>query len=182
MAKVTGPLMSMDASGQFGGTIVFSKWKGRNTVRQLVPPSNPRTVGQEDARNRTRVTGAIQKWINATTTKHDGATDTDKVRIVAITPSGFAWNGFLTQTLIGMGYVNFDEAAAAWDALVALEKTAWDDAALALVPSITAVNQTVAGGGDGTMLTGGNIFFLAMYALYLLGLEDVPTAVPPVYS
>lgn len=53
MAKVSGPLMSMDASGKFGGTIVFSKWKGRNVVRQLVVPANPNSAGQEAARNRT---------------------------------------------------------------------------------------------------------------------------------
>ena len=38
--------MSMDAAGAFGGTLVFGKWKGRNTVRQLVTPSNPQKAGQ----------------------------------------------------------------------------------------------------------------------------------------
>ena len=33
MAKTTGPLFSMDASGKFGGALVFGKWKGRNVVR-----------------------------------------------------------------------------------------------------------------------------------------------------
>jgi len=182
MAKLTGPLMSMDATGQFDGTIVFSKWKGRNTVRQLVPPSNPRTVGQEDARNRTRVTGAVQKWINATNTKHAGATDLDKARIIAVTPSGFAWNGYLTQTLIGVGYANYDEAVAVWTALSPTDKTAWDDAAALLVPAIMPVNQTMAGGASDVPLTAGNIFFLAMYALFLIGLEDVPDATPPTYA
>ena len=51
MAKVSGPLMSMDASGKFGGALVFSKWKGRNVVRQLVIPGNPNSAGQEAARN-----------------------------------------------------------------------------------------------------------------------------------
>lgn len=46
MARVNGPLMSMDASGALGGAVVFSKWKGRNYVRQLVKPANPRSGGQ----------------------------------------------------------------------------------------------------------------------------------------
>ena len=50
MAKVKGPLMSMEASGKFGGALVFGTWKGRPTVRQLVTPTNPQTQGQEDAR------------------------------------------------------------------------------------------------------------------------------------
>ncbi len=46
MARVNGPLMSLDASGSIGGTMVFSKWKGRPYVRQLVRPSNPKSGGQ----------------------------------------------------------------------------------------------------------------------------------------
>ena len=94
MAKVSGPLMSMDASGKFGGALVFSKWKGRNVVRQLVIPGNPNSAGQEAARNRTRVTGALQSWVNSTTMTAAGQTLTDKARIKAVTPGGFAWNGF----------------------------------------------------------------------------------------
>jgi len=43
MASVKGPLMSMDASGSVADTITFSKWKGRNYVRQLVIPANPQS-------------------------------------------------------------------------------------------------------------------------------------------
>jgi len=46
MAIITGPLMSVDASGKFGGSMVFSKWKGRNYARKLVIPSNPREPKQ----------------------------------------------------------------------------------------------------------------------------------------
>lgn len=42
MVKVSAPAMSLDASGSLAGTLVFSKWKGRNYVRQLVIPANPR--------------------------------------------------------------------------------------------------------------------------------------------
>jgi len=46
MALVTAPLLSLDASGAVGDAIVFSKWKGRNYVRALVRPSNPKSGGQ----------------------------------------------------------------------------------------------------------------------------------------
>ena len=46
MAGVKGPLMSFDASGKLADSIVFSKWKGRNYVRQLVTPHNPKSVAQ----------------------------------------------------------------------------------------------------------------------------------------
>lgn len=50
MAKLIGPLMSMDASGTVAGTLTFAKWKGRNYVRQRVIPSNPQTAAQTGVR------------------------------------------------------------------------------------------------------------------------------------
>lgn len=50
MVKVNAPAMSLDASGSLAGTLVFSKWKGRNYVRQLVKPANPRSGGQVGVR------------------------------------------------------------------------------------------------------------------------------------
>ena len=50
MARTVGPLMSLEASGQVAKTIVFSKWKGRPYVRQLVTPSNPNSVLQVSTR------------------------------------------------------------------------------------------------------------------------------------
>lgn len=44
MVRVNAPAMSLDASGTLAGTMVFSKWKGRNYVRQRVIPANPKTV------------------------------------------------------------------------------------------------------------------------------------------
>lgn len=46
MVKVYAPALSLDASGSLAGALVFSKWKGRNYVRQLVTPANPKSGGQ----------------------------------------------------------------------------------------------------------------------------------------
>jgi hypothetical protein len=50
MAKVTGPLYSMSASGKIANAMVFFGWKGTNVVRQWLKPSNPQSAGQGDAR------------------------------------------------------------------------------------------------------------------------------------
>ncbi len=50
MVKVSGPMMSLDASGKLAGTLVFAKWKGRNYVRSLVKPANPKSGGQVGVR------------------------------------------------------------------------------------------------------------------------------------
>lgn len=51
MAKVSGPLMSMEASGTLAGAITFSKWKGRPYVRARVTPHNPRSSAQVGVRS-----------------------------------------------------------------------------------------------------------------------------------
>lgn len=50
MAKVTGPLYSMSASGKLGDAMVYFGWKGINVVRGYVIPSNPQSAAQGDQR------------------------------------------------------------------------------------------------------------------------------------
>jgi len=64
MVKVQGPAMSLDASGSLAGAIVFSKWKGRNYVRERVIPSNPKSGGQVGVRAMFKF--LAQDWQNRT--------------------------------------------------------------------------------------------------------------------
>lgn len=183
MAKVSGPLMSMDASGSFAGAIVFGKWKGRNVVRQLVTPSNPQTAAQTAVRNAMRVLAAGQHFASATTLKRSGQTLTDKALLTGAAPSGQAWNGFLVKSGVGAGQLSFAAAEAAYTALTALSKTAYDTAAAALMPSIPAVAQATAGGASGTPMVAGQVYFHYLYALYVAGvLSAAPGAVIPTYA
>lgn len=59
--------MSLDASGSVAGTLTFAKWKGRPYVRQLVTPSNPKSVAQYY--NRAMMAFLSQAWANLTPLK-----------------------------------------------------------------------------------------------------------------
>jgi len=50
MAKLTGPLFSLDARGKLGSSLVFIGWKGIKTVRQWLKPANPQSADQGDIR------------------------------------------------------------------------------------------------------------------------------------
>jgi hypothetical protein len=50
MAKVTAPLLSMEASGQIGKTQVYAKWKGVQYGRRYVVPANPKSSAQSATR------------------------------------------------------------------------------------------------------------------------------------
>lgn len=183
MAKVSGPLMSMSASGAFAGTLVYTRWKGRPCVRQLVVPANPQSTGQETTRNAIRVAGAGQRFANLTAEIRAGETLTDKELLIASSPSGQAWNGFLVKSEIGASQVNYDAATAAYAALSAPEKAAWDAAAEGVTPAFVEVPQYGEGGVAGTPMTTGEVFYHYVYGLYMAGLIDTaPGAVPPVYA
>lgn len=54
MATTKAPLFGLDASGALGGSIVFSKWKGRTYVRKLSIPANPKSGLQVGMRSSMR--------------------------------------------------------------------------------------------------------------------------------
>jgi len=50
MARVKGPLFSLEASGSLKKTITYSQWKGRNYVREHTIPFNPEADKQVNVR------------------------------------------------------------------------------------------------------------------------------------
>lgn len=88
MVKVNAPALSLDASGSLAGTLVFSKWKGRNYVRQLTIPANPKSGGQVGVRAMFKFLSQI--W--------DGLSDANKAtwldRAEQLVASNF--NGFMS--------------------------------------------------------------------------------------
>lgn len=50
MARVTGPLFSLSASGSIGKTVTYGVWKGINWVREHFIPANPQSVNQTNVR------------------------------------------------------------------------------------------------------------------------------------
>ena len=51
MAKLRLPLLSLEARGAIGESIVFFPWKGINAARKYVVPSNPKTTAQNTQRD-----------------------------------------------------------------------------------------------------------------------------------
>lgn len=60
MAKVKGPLFSLDARGQIAKSLVYLGWKGLKTVRQYVIPANPQTEDQQEQRGYFKA--AVEEW------------------------------------------------------------------------------------------------------------------------
>ena len=94
MAKVTGPLMSMSASGKLADAIVFFGWKGVNVVRQWLKPANPQTTSQGDQRIIMGGTGRAVGKIDA------GADFAQQLIDLELIPSGQTKQSFLVKYII----------------------------------------------------------------------------------
>jgi hypothetical protein len=70
MAKVNAPMLSLRASGQIAGVLVYSKWKGIEYARGYVVPANPKTAGQVTQRG--YLTAAVDEWHTTGSTELTG--------------------------------------------------------------------------------------------------------------
>ena len=183
MAKVEGPLFSLEARGAVGKAIVFFPWHGRHVVRQWKKPTNPQTAAQYSVRGKLRAAVDPMHFCNATALKDGADPLTDIEQIKAITPDNTIWNAFLVENELGDNNTNFDAAKVIYDALIEGEKTAWCTAADALVPPVCATALYKDGlPVTGTEYTSGANFFTYRYGLYKMGLDAVPDATPPTYA
>jgi hypothetical protein len=94
MAKTSGPLFSMDASGTIGKAIVYSKWKGVNYVRQWLKPNNPQGAAQGDQRIMLGGTGRAAGKIQV------GSTIDAKLALAGVIPSGQSKQSYLVKYIL----------------------------------------------------------------------------------
>ena len=153
MPKVTGPLMSMSASGTVGNTITFDK---RGFVRQRVIPANPRSDAQGNVR---QMLLAVQKTLTLL-----GAAVVAAVK--TLSPVAYRWNSYLLSQVIGSGSETFEASRAAYLALAAPDRANWEARAAAL--GIT--QQTIAYASDDPISPGLALFAVSR-ALFNLGLN-----------
>ena len=180
MAKVTGPLFSQSASGAFAGALVFGTWKGRNTVRALVTPSNPKTAKQSDVRNAFSVLASAQSWVSMNTAKRTGSALTDVEALRAMTPSGQAWNGYMVKNGIGTGSIYY---AADKNAYTGAVRTAYEAAVAALPIKPQQVLLQPVGLAPAVLITAAEVYYHAVQAMVRAGVViSGGGATPPTYA
>lgn len=126
MAKVTGPLFSISASGSIAKSMVHFGWKGINVVRQWVIPSNPQSANQGDARV------AFGGMGRATRAVEVGSAY--QIDALLSTPSGKTWVSAIVKYIIDNSMktgADFDTEYAAYAGHTA--KTTFDSEAATLL-------------------------------------------------
>lgn len=99
MVRVQAPMMSLEASGSIAGALVFSKWKGRPYVRELVKPSNPRSGGQVGIRSMLRFLS--QDWQNLSTVKKATWLDRANAKVISTFNAYVGYNVYRWRDFLG---------------------------------------------------------------------------------
>jgi len=140
MAKVDGPLMSLEARGKLADAIVFFPWKGRHAVRQWLKPTQPNTTLQGYVRT---TLYAIGKWVKKVMSISGGDAVDSKVYALctAKAPAGMNWNAWIAQQLLNLCVDGGEFKTASFAALIAAYSSLGTAALTAFKTNATALGM-----------------------------------------
>ncbi len=165
MAKVTGPLMSLDASGTVGKTATFSKWKGQNYVRLRVTPKNIQGDTQAEVRTKLGVIGKALSYVLYPTSFNSFTFSPFYTAAVANAPAGQSWMSYAMKLIIGTGASTFDSNHTAYAGLGGTPQGVYTTAAALL----GLADFSLSYGAYGSVTKGEQLFHLAEFAVNSLG-------------
>lgn len=141
MAKVEGPLFSLEARGKVGNAIVFTPWKGRHCVRQYLKPTNPKSTTQGYVRATLK---AISKWVKKVghTSGGDALDSVVYQAFTASAPAGQNWNAFAGKGLMDLMQVANTFLTASFAAIVAEYSALGTDDLAAFATNATALGMS----------------------------------------
>lgn len=166
MSKVVAPLGSFSASGKIGKSLVFFSHLGRNVVRGLVTPANPKSESQGNSR---LLLGGLGRMTRAVVNPSDFYN-----AVVTLVPSGQTWVSDAISRVIsafGTGTTGVAALNAAFDGHSAAN---WQSEAEGI--GLTDLTISYALSTEQTITAGAQLYALAVYAMQLQGAN--PTTSP----
>ena len=163
MARVTLPLLGVEATGKLGQAIVYMPIPhardGLTSVRKWLKPKNPQSEDQGDVRLKTKAMGYGLSFIQ------DGSVLNTQLK--AATPAGKIWNAYFLGQCFGKNMANIDASLTDWD--TAANSAKWTAVANSL--GILDCDITYASIDP---ITKGEILFCHAKAAYDLDLDIAP--------
>lgn len=154
MSKVVAPLQSFSASGKIGKSLVFFSHLGRNVVRGLVTPSNPKSETQGDSR---LLLGALGRSVSGVVHPSNYYND-----VIQAVPSGQTWVSYFIRNIINVFGTGTTGVAALNAELTAHEATNWE--AQAVNRGLTDLTISYALAAENTITAGAQLYALAKHA------------------
>jgi len=162
MAKVTGPLLSISASGTVGKALTFANRLGTSVVRRWATPLNPQSNDQAEVRTKLAIPGKCAKATVIPSAFYNAA--------ILVTTSGQTWNSQLAKEILGTNLGNYDADAVEYAALGGATQALW------VTGGATAglVDFELSYGTFGPVTNGEQLYHMAK-AAYRLGMSVATT-------
>jgi hypothetical protein len=157
MSKVVAPLQSFSASGKIGKSLVFFSHLGRNVVRGLVTPANPKSEGQGDSR---LLLGALGRAVRGVVKPSDYYNDA-----IQAVPSGQTWVSYFIRNIIATYGTGTTGVAALNSAFDGHSATNWE--AQAALRGLTSLTIPYAKSTENEITAGAQLYALAVHAFAL---------------
>lgn len=167
MAKVDGPLFSLEARGKIGDAMVFFPWKGRHAVRRWLKPTNPNDIDQRIIRQKLN---ALGKCVAAITTPGSVLANGSALVIAwkAKTPATQIWNAYMVKS--ALADLASDSAFTALSAALFATAVTVNWRCCALELGLTTIVSTA--NGVATDISAELQLAMAAYAAYKVELSD----------
>lgn len=168
MAKVTGPLYSISATGTIGKAMVHFVWKGISVVREWLKPSNPKLPDQGDVRI---VFGGLGQLTRCVGLADDAHTDSPFGADAKLcNPSGMTWVSYIVQFL----QKTYMPDATAYEAIyTAFEAHAQKAIFTAQAALLELADFDVSYKGTAHVFSKGmQLYCLALYGIAMLALKE----------
>lgn len=176
MAKVDGPLLSLEARGKIADAIVYFPWKGRHAVRQWLKPANKKSTLQGYLRASLKAIGKVIAEI-ACVAKVGDVDSALYSLCTAKAEAGMNWNAFLARGFLDqlqlagtLKTASFEAIITEYSSLVASRQSSFDSEGIALGLSDFAFPY----GYTTTIEAGCQLYFGALAAYYNSLLASAP--------
>lgn len=175
MAKVSGPLLSVEARGKIADALVYFPWKGRHLVRQWLKPANPKRDLQGYVRCALAIVGKVISKIKSAS-QGDGVDSYLYDALTSLSPADQPWNAyFAKQVLEDLKSAGSFKTASFTD-MSALYSTHSNAAAFSSDATLLMLSDYLFDYGYVTNNDAGFLMYMAAYAAQKLQIAGFTTA------
>ena len=175
MAKMNGPLLSMEARGMIARRYVYQRTQGGQSMRYHWPGAHPITAAQAPHQ---QLHGWLTHIISFVKQQrpHLNNTTSDHVVPTLLRASDRAQVDVIVRRRMMQGNPShLASVRASWNALTAPQQMAWENEAAARAPGLTAYVGAAPAGWPAPVFTPGQCWYLYRWVAFLL---PITTAAP----
>lgn len=176
MAKMNGPLLSMEARGMIARRYVYQRTQGGQSMRYHWPSAQPITAAQAPHQQLHGWLTHVISFVKQARPHLNTTAEDDYIYMRSIAGPELRWNDIIRRRMMGGTPSKLARVRAAWGSLTDPQKTAWEAEAAAQAPSLTAYVGAAPAGWPTPIFTPGQCWYLYRWTAFLLPITTTAPA------